>query len=232
MLDLASPDILRERCDYAYRRLLPAAGGTLALSLILSAFLWRTRPLDQVLFWQGLIVVLAAALAALGWAYRRSKDAGEHPQLWVRRLAIGAAALGAGWGYAAAVFFPGGQNEQVFIAFIVALVSAGALPIFSTLWWVYALYAAAVMLPFNVVLFAHGTEFQQILGAAVPLLYIANVITAYELGGAFLSAYGLRTAYQRLSGDNAEIQAQLGEQLDSLLDAHRQVQAAARKLSL
>src|SRR5688572_18020962 len=232
MLDLNSPDILRERCDYAYRRVLPAAGGTVALSLILSAFLWRARPLDQVLFWQGLIVLLAVALAALGWAYRRRSDAGEHPQLWVRRLAIGAAALGAGWGYAAAVFFPGGQDEQVFIAFIVALVATGALPIFSTLWWVYAIYAAAVMLPFNVVLFAHGTPFQQILGAAVPLLYIANVITAYELGGAFLSAYGLRTAYQRLSGDNAEIQAQLGEQLDSLLDAHRQVQAAARKLSL
>jgi PAS domain S-box-containing protein len=232
MLDLTTPDVLRERCEYAYRRILPAVGGTAALSLILSAFLWSSRPLDQVLFWQAVILGLAAALGALGWAYRRSKDAAEHPALWARRLAIGAAALGAGWGYGAAVFFPGGQDEQVFIAFIVALVTAGALPIFSTLWWVYAAYAGAVMLPFNVVLFAYGTPFQQVLGAAVPLLYIANVITAFELGNAFLSAYGLRIAYQRLSGDNAEIQAQLGEQLDSLLDAHREVQAAARKLTL
>ncbi|MGH8739527.1 MAG: ATP-binding protein, partial [Burkholderiales bacterium] len=168
----------------------------------------------------------------LGWAHRRSKDAAEQPELWTRRLAIGAAALGAGWGYGAAVFFPGGQDQQVFIAFIVALVTAGGLPVFSTLWWVYAIYAAAALVPFNVVLFAYGTEFQQILGAAVPLLYIANVITAFELGNAFLAAYGLRTAYQRLSADNAEIQAQLGEQLDSLLDAHREVQAAARKLAL
>src|SRR5688572_876465 len=232
MLDLTTPDILRERCDYAYRRILPAVGGTLALSLILSAFLWRSRPLDDVLFWQSAMLVLAAALGALGWAYRRSKDAAEQPELWARRLVIGAAALGAGWGYGAAAFFPGGHDEQVFIAFIVALVTAGALPIFSTLWWAYAAYAGAVMLPFNVVLFAYGSEFQQLLGAAMPLLYIANVITAYELGSAFLSAYGLRTAYQRLSGDNAEIQAQLGEQLDSLLDAHREVQAAARKLAL
>jgi hypothetical protein len=59
----------------------------------------------------------------------------------VRRLAIGAAALGAGWGYGAAVFFPGGVDHQVFLSFIVALVTAGALPIFSTLWWVYAIYA-------------------------------------------------------------------------------------------
>jgi PAS domain S-box-containing protein len=232
MLDASNPDVMRERCHYAYRRTLWAVGGTLALSLILSAFLWRTRPLEEVLSWQALMGVLAAALAALRWAYRRRNRAGEDPRVWARRLAIGAAALGAGWGYAAAAFFPGSPDEQAFIAFIVALVTAGALPVFSTLWWVYGLYAAAVMLPFNVVLFAYGSDFQQVLGAAVPLLYVAQVITAFELGNAFVSAYGLRTAYQKLSADNAEIQGQLGEQLDSLLDAHREVQAAGRKLTL
>ncbi len=199
---------------------------------MLSAFLWRSQPLDMVLSWQILMLVLAAFLAALAWGRRRAVDAQQNVKTWVRYLAIGAAALGAGWGYAAAVFFPGGVDHQVFLSFIVALVSAGALPIFSTLWWVYAIFAAAVMLPFNVVLFSHGTEFLRLLGAAVPLLYVANVITAYELGRAFLAAYSLRTAYRRLSADNAEIQAQLGEQLDSLLDAHREVQAAGRKLQL
>jgi len=232
MVDFGAPEILRERCHYAYGRVFAAAGATAGLSLILSMFLWRARPLDQVLFWQALMLVLCSGFAALGWAYRRSAGAGEQPQLWARRLAIGAAALGAGWGYAAAVFFPGGPDEQAFITFVVAVATAGALPMFSTLWGVYALYAAAVMLPFNVVLFAHGTPFQQLLGAAVPLLYIAQVITAFELGQAFRSAFGLRTAYQKLSENNADIQGQLGEQLDSLLDAHREVQAAARKLSL
>jgi PAS domain S-box-containing protein len=230
--DGASLQLLRERCDFAYRRLVPAAGGTLAVSVILSAFLWRSQPAEVVLSWQALMVVLAAFIVGLAWAYRRAADRAQEASTWVRRLAIGAAALGAGWGYGAAVFFPGGVDHQVFLSFIVALVTAGALPIFSTLWWVYAIYAGAVMLPFNVVLFSHGTEFLRLLGAAVPLLYVANVITAYELGRAFLAAFSLRTAYQRLSADNAEIQAQLAEQLDSLLDAHREVQAAGRKLRL
>jgi PAS domain S-box-containing protein len=230
--EAASLQLLRERCDFAYRRLVPAAGGTLAVSVILSAFLWRSQPAEVVLSWQTLMVVLAAFIVGLAWAYRRAADRAQQASTWARRLAIGAAALGAGWGYGAAVFFPGGVDHQVFLSFIVALVTAGALPIFSTLWWVYAIYAGAVMLPFNVVLFSHGTEFLRLLGAAVPLLYMANVITAYELGRAFLAAYSLRTAYQRLSADNAEIQAQLAEQLDSLLDAHREVQAAGRKLRL
>jgi len=228
----ASRQLLRERCDFAYRRLVPAAGGTLAVSVILSAFLWRSEAPEVVMSWQALMVVLAMFVVGLAWAYRRAHDRAEQAATWARRLAIGAAALGAGWGYGAAVFFPGSVDHQVFLSFIVALVTAGALPIFSTLWWVYAIYAGAVMLPFNVVLFSHGTEFLRLLGAAVPLLYVANVITAYELGRAFLAAYGLRTAYQRLSADNAEIQAQLAEQLDSLLDAHREVQAAGRKLRL
>ena len=224
----ASLQLLRERCDFAYRRLVPAAGGTLAVSVILSAFLWRSEAPEVVMSWQALMVVLAMFVVGLAWAYRRAHDGAEQAATWARRLAIGAAALGAGWGYGAAVFFPGSVDHQVFLSFIVALVTAGALPIFSTLWWVYAIYAGAVMLPFNVVLFSHGTEFLRLLGAAVPLLYVANVITAYELGRAFLAAYGLRTAYQRLSADNAEIQAQLAEQLDSLLDAHREVQAAGQ----
>ena len=231
MGELGTADILRERCKHAYDRIPAAVAGTLVLSFMVSAYFWRSQPAGLLLFWQATMAALALALGTLGHAYRR-RDTSDDAPLWTRRIALGAAALGAGWGYAAAVFFPGSEGDQAFIAFIVALVSATALPVLSTLWWVYAIHAAAIMLPFNVVLFMHGTAFQQILGAAVPLLYIANVITARELGKAFISAYRLRNAYQSLSGDNAEIQAQLGEQLDSLLDAHREVHAASRKLAL
>jgi PAS domain S-box-containing protein len=227
-----APEVMRERCEFIYRRLAPAAAATAVLSALLSTFLWPLRPVELIVFWQLAILALAASLWALGEVYRRTSGAREQPEVWIRRAAFGATALGAGWGYGAAVFFPGGQEEQVVISFAIALVSAGALPLFSTVWWIYALYAGAVMLPFNVVLFAHGTEFFRLLGAAVPLLYVANVWTAYQLGRVFSTAYGLRSAYQRLSNDNAQTEAQLGEQLDSLLEAHREVQAYGRKLAL
>src|SRR5205807_1272775 len=230
--DSSAPEVAKERCEYIYRRIQPAVGATAVLSLLLSAFLWESRPTELIVFWQSAILVIAAAFWALALAYRRSRGAREHPQPWIRRSAFGAAALGAAWGFATAVFFPGGDYQQVFIAFVVALVTAGGLPMFSTVWWIYALYAAGVMIPFNGVLFAYGTDFFHLLGAAVPLLYIANVATAYQLGKAFTSAYGLRSAYQKLSADNADTQVQLAEQLDSLLQAHREVQAFGRKLAL
>jgi PAS domain S-box-containing protein len=228
-----NPEVLTERCDFIYRRIPPAIVATVALSLLLSAFLWRSRPPALLLFWQATMVGLAIGLWILAWIYQREKaKAAIDPEVWVRRAAIGALALGTGWGYAAAVFFPGGEQEQIFIAFVVALVATGGLPIFSTVWWVYALYAAGAMLPFNVVLFAYGTEYFRLLGAAVPTLYIANVYTAYQIGRVFAAAYGLRGAYRRLWDDNAEINAQLASQLDDLLEAHRAVQAFDRKLSL
>ena len=43
--DLRTPELLRERCDFAFRRLAALAAGTVAVSVILSAFLWRSQPL-------------------------------------------------------------------------------------------------------------------------------------------------------------------------------------------
>ena len=229
----ASPEVLSERCEFLFRRITPAVGATIALSLLLSIFLWRSRPVPLIVFWQVTVILLALGLWLLSWAYWREKAKGAvDPEVWVRRAAIGALALGAGWGYAAAVFFPGGEQEQIFIAFMVALVATGGLPMFSTVWWVYALYAGGVMLPFNIVLFAYGTDYFRLLGAAVPTLYAANVFTSYQLGRVFAAAYGLRGAYRKLWDDNAEINAQLASQLDDLLEAHHAVQAYDRKLSL
>src|SRR6267143_859801 len=177
--DANAPEVLKERCDYIYRRIPPAVGATAVLSLLLSAFLWQSSPTELILFWQTAILLIAAGFWALALAYQHSGDARERPQPWIRRAAFGAAALGAAGGFATAVFFPGGGYQQVFIAFVVALVTAGGLTMFSTVWWIYALYAAGVMIPFNGVLFAYGTDFFHLLGAAVQLLSIANVATAY-----------------------------------------------------
>src|ERR1700704_5398953 len=88
--DPGSAELARESCEFVYRRLFAAAGGSVAVSVILSAFLWRSQPAEVVISWQVLMVVLAAFLAGLAWAYRRSADGAEHAKVWVRRLAIGA----------------------------------------------------------------------------------------------------------------------------------------------
>src|SRR2546429_7418745 len=145
--DADAPEVLKERCEYIYRRILPAVGATAVLSLLLSAFLWPSSPTELIAFWQTAILLIAAGYWALALAYQRSGDAREHPQPWIRRAAFGAAAPGAAWGVATAVFFPGGDYQQGFIAFVVALGTAGGLPMVSPVWWVHALSAAGGVIP-------------------------------------------------------------------------------------
>src|SRR5256885_9390263 len=89
--EAASSQLLRERCDFAYRRLVPAAGGTLAVSVILSAFLWRSEAPEVVLSWQTLMVVLAGFVVGLGWAYRRAPHRAEQAGTRARRAPLRAA---------------------------------------------------------------------------------------------------------------------------------------------
>ena len=140
-----APEVARERCEFIYRRAPAGVGAAILLSILLAAYLWRLRPAELILEWQAFVFICAGAFGVLLLAYRRSSGAKENPQLWIRRAAFGAAALGASWGFAAAAFFPGAQEEQVLIAFVVALVTAGGLPLFSTVWWVYAVYAGAML---------------------------------------------------------------------------------------
>src|SRR5216110_3037536 len=81
--DADAPEVLKERCEYIYRRILPAVGATAVLSLLLSAFLWPSSPTELIVFWQTAILLIAAGYWALALAYHRSGDAREHPQPWI-----------------------------------------------------------------------------------------------------------------------------------------------------
>src|SRR2546427_9993429 len=70
--DADAPEVLKERCEYIYRRILPAVGATAVLSLLLSAFLWPSSPAELILFWQTAILLIAAGFWALAPALRRS----------------------------------------------------------------------------------------------------------------------------------------------------------------
>src|SRR2546430_11206115 len=98
--DADAPEVLKERCEYIYRRILPAVGATAVLSLLLSAFLWPSSPTELIAFWQTAILLIAAGYWALAPAYQRSGDPPEHPQPWIRRPPVGPAELRAACGVA------------------------------------------------------------------------------------------------------------------------------------
>jgi len=218
--DRADPALVRaDRVEQLYSQLPLGMAATIVIGVIAAMELHEGRLLELVLFWGGLLAVVVVLHALLYLGYRNDSQRHENTGQWLRWLGIGAFAAGATWGFAAAVFFPSHADErQVFLAFLLAGVISGGIPMYAASWPVFAAYAAAIALPFTYVLATFGNRLFAEIALLIPLFYGVSVAIAFRLNGVFLSGYRLRHAYQR--------------QLVELQEARRQIEASGRKLAL
>ena len=225
--------VLADRVEQIYSQMPLGIVGSFIVSVIATYELRAGRYVEIVIFWAGLVVLLAAASTGLYWSYRRSTTKASEAAQWLRWLAISALASGATWGFAGAVFFPSHADEQqVFLAFLLAGMVAGGVPIYAISWPVYALYAAGIVFPFTYVLATFGNRLFAEIALLVPAFYAMNVGVAWRLNQVFDSGYRLRHAYGKLTEDYTALNQRLEQQLVELEEARRQVEASGRKLAL
>jgi PAS domain S-box-containing protein len=223
--------IFADRIAHLYRQSILGILLTLLVGVIITVELWVPRYRDVTTMWWLITISIAAARYALYRGYLQRTDRDE--EKWLRWMAIGALAAGVNWGIAGAVFFPShSNNQQVFLAFILAGLISGGIPVFSSVWWTYALYAAGIMVPFTYVLAAFGNRLFGELAMLVPVFYVANVAIAYRLDKVFSAGFRAREDYTRISQEQDAMNAQIEEQLQELLNARREVEASGRKLTL
>jgi PAS domain S-box-containing protein len=120
----------------------------------------------------------------------------------------------------------------VFLAFLLAGMMAGGIPVYAASWAIYAVYAAGIVVPFTYVLATFGNRLFIEVALLVPMFYAVNVTVAYRLTQVFHSAYRLRHAYGKLTEDYSVLNHRLERQLGELEEARRQVEASGRKLAL
>jgi len=225
--------VLADRVEQMYSQMPLGIAGSLIISIIAAYELREGRYVEIVIFWAGLVVLLAAASTGLYWSYRKTATKASEAVQWMRWLAISALANGATWGFAGAVFFPSHADEQqVFLAFLLAGMVAGGVPIYAISWPVYALYAAGIVFPFTYVLGNFGNRLFAEIALLVPAFYAMNVGVAWRLNQVFNAGYRLRHAYGKLTEDYTALNRQLEQQLVELEEARRQVEASGRKLAL
>jgi len=225
--------ILADRVEQLYDQLWIAILGAFVVGGIATFELWEPEYRALVLFWWGLVSLMTVASAWLLLSYRRSRNKLAEADQWLRWLGLSALAIGSVWGFAGAVFFPSHTDEQqVFLAFLLAGVVTGAIPLFSGSWPVYALFAASILAPFSYVLATFGNRMFTELALLVPVFYLVNVAIAYRLTNVFTRGYRLRYAYSELTDDYRNLNQRLNERLLELQEASRQVEESGRKLAL
>jgi PAS domain S-box-containing protein len=225
--------VLADRVDHLYDQMWLGLLTTFVIGGIATFEFLDQRLKELVLFWWGLVLLVTAASGGLLYAYRKSADRAQEPEQWLRWLAIAALAMGANWGFAGAVFFPSHTDEQqVFLAFLLAGMMSAGIPVYAASWPIFALYAAGIVVPFTYVLATFGNRLFTELALLVPMFYVINVGVAYRLTQVFHSGYRLRHAYGRLTEDYSVLNQRLERQLVELEEARRQVEASGRKLTL
>ncbi len=225
--------VLADRVEQLYSQMPLGIVITLAIGGIATYELWDTRTRELVLFWWGLVLLVTAARAALYYGYRSSSNKLAEAAQWLRWLGISALANGVNWGFAGAVFFPAHTDEQqVFLAFLLAGIASAGIPTYAASWPMFALYAGAIVLPFTYVLATFGNRLFTEIALLVPVFYLVNVSIAYRLNQVFYSGYRLRHAYNRLTEDYTALNKQLEQQIEELLEARHEVEASGRKLAL
>ena len=232
--DRADPRlVLADRVDQLYGQMWLGILATFAIGAIATFEFWSDRLKDLVLFWWGLVLLVTAASAALLYAYRHAQDRAANADQWLRWFGIAALATGANWGFAGAVFFPSHTDEQqVFLAFLLAGMMSGGIPVYAASWSIFALYAAGIVVPFTYVLGTFGNRLFTEIALLMPIFYAINVAVAYRLTQVFHSGYRLRHAYGRLTEDYSVLNQRLERQLGELEEARRHVEASGRKLTL
>src|SRR3954466_11893277 len=232
--DRADPRmVLADRVDQLYGQMWLGILGTFAIGAIATFEFWSQRLRDLVLAWWFIVLLVTAGSAALLYGYRRAADRSANAAQWLRWLGIAAFASGATWGGAGAVFFPSHTDEQqVFLAFLLAGMMSGGIPMYAASWPIFALYAAGIVVPFSYVLATFGNRLFTEIALLVPIFYAINVAVAYRLTQVFHSGYRLRHAYGKLTDDYSVLNQRLERQLGELEEARRQVEASGRKLAL
>src|SRR5258708_9655110 len=183
--DRADPRlVLADRVEQLYSQLPLGVVTTLIIGLIACIELREGRFIEVVYFWGALLVVVSVLHSVLYYSYRRNSDVNDAGQ-WLRWLGIGAFAAGAVWGFAAAVFFPSHTDErQVFLAFLLAGVLSGGIPMYAASWPMFAAYAAGITVPFVYVLATFGNRLFAEIALLIPLFYGVSVAIAYRLNRA------------------------------------------------
>jgi PAS domain S-box-containing protein len=227
----SAQQIFTDRVAHLYRQSIPGILLTLFVGAIITVELWTPRYRDLTIMWWLITIAITAARYALYRSYLQRTDRDE--EKWLRWMAIGALAAGVNWGIASAVFFPShADDQQVFLAFILAGLISGGIAVFASVWWTYAIYAAGIMLPFTYVLATFGNRLFAELAALVPVFYAANIAVAYRLDNIFAAGFKAREDYKGVAHEQELMNVQIEDQLQELLNARREVEASGRKLTL
>jgi len=180
------------------------------------ALCMMVRPAVAPFVWQGWLAgmtVLFLVKLGLIFCFRRQENSGEPLTLrCVQAYLYTVFFTGLMWGMAVILFFSATTiMEQMALFFIVAGLTAGAIPILSPLRNLYFLYMGSPLLPFAYLLLQQGGQFYNLMATVTALYTLMLINSARRMQDALVATLETRFAndilVRDLRGANAEAEA-------------------------
>jgi len=183
--------------------------------------------------WLGALALVTAARALLLVRYRYSQPSTASARLWLHVQLVGAALSGVVWGSAAVLLFPSdSMAHQVFVAFMLAGMSAGGIGVLAARLEVALVFLVPTLLPLAVQFARQGGELPLVMATMSTLFLFAMAFVALNMHRATAHALRLHLDQQRLlqrmEVDKAETD-RLNAQLLVQIEERRRAEEALRE---
>ena len=210
-------EIRAEQTRLHYDQLPSALWATVVVGCLVGYVLWDQVPHSWLLMWLAALGVTTAVRVWLLRSYVRTNPPASEAPRWAHRFLIGTASAGAIWGLAALFSVQGSSLiHEVFVAFVLAGLSAGGMTTLSSFRGAYLAFLAPAIAPYAIRLTLQKSDMHLAMGLMLFMFIAAMLIISVR-------HYRSVTASLRLRYDNLDL-------LDDLAAAAQRQQAANQEL--
>ena len=180
----------------------PAGFVATVLNVVLLALIqWPVIAAPRILAWLASMLALTALRAVLVWRFQRRAPAPPAIGRWGTLFGLGTLGAGLGWGSAGVWLFPvASSTHQVFLAFVLGGMIAGAVGLLSARMSVFLSFVCPAAVPIIVHLLAQGDTPSTTMGGMAALFTMVTIFTACKLHCTIRTSLHLRF-------DNADLVA-------------------------
>jgi signal transduction histidine kinase len=197
--DDPSRRLIAEQIRLLYRNTTLAQIVTLLNGALLAAIQGTGLGYRAVIPWFTLLAIVSFSRIALATAYHRAAPDHRQNAVWRNLYCAGAALAGAVWGASSFMLFtPDSFVHQIFLAFVLSGMLAGAIGIMASWFPAFALFSTLTAMP-TVVRFAMVGEDMHVAMAWLIFLFMATMlVVARRVNRAIVEALQLRFENQKL----------------------------------